>query len=73
MAQSGKVGLPCPPVEIKLRDFDEAGYHATNDPQQGEICIRGPAICQGYCKSFLPQLSSQSADEEVALQTRDKI
>lgn len=50
MAQSGKVGLPCPPVEIKLRDFDEAGYHATNDPQQGEICIRGPAICQGYYK-----------------------
>jgi len=50
MAQSGKVGLPCPPVEIKLRDFEEAGYHATNDPQQGEICIRGPAICQGYYK-----------------------
>ncbi|GAA6006589.1 hypothetical protein JCM11491_003108 [Sporobolomyces phaffii] len=58
MAASGKVGLPCPPVEIKLRDFEEAGYHAQGTPQQGEICLRGSAICQGYYKR--PDLTEEA-------------
>jgi long-chain acyl-CoA synthetase len=36
-------------VEIKLVDFPEAGYHATNKPRpQGEIWIRGPSVTQRY-------------------------
>ncbi|GAA5902462.1 uncharacterized protein JCM6883_001417 [Sporobolomyces salmoneus] len=50
MARPGTVGLPCPPVEIKLRDFSDAGYRAQGNPQEGEICMRGPAICKGYYK-----------------------
>lgn len=35
-------------VEIKLVDFADAGYFASNSPPQGEIWIRGPPVFQGY-------------------------
>jgi len=35
-------------VEIKLVDFEDAGYFSTNNPPQGEIWIRGDAVTEGY-------------------------
>lgn len=35
-------------VEEKLIDFPEAGYFTSNDPPQGELCIRGPSVTTGY-------------------------
>lgn len=35
-------------VEVKLVDFPDAGYHAKNNPPQGEIWIRGPPVTGGY-------------------------
>ena len=35
-------------VEIKLVDFPDAGYFASNNPPQGEVWIRGPPVFQGY-------------------------
>lgn len=35
-------------VEEKLVDFPEAGYLTTNNPPQGELCIRGPSVTIGY-------------------------
>lgn len=35
-------------VEIKLVDFPDAGYFASNDPPQGEVWIRGPPVFEGY-------------------------
>ncbi|KAL9131594.1 MAG: hypothetical protein Q9175_006721 [Cornicularia normoerica] len=35
-------------IEIKLVDFPDAGYLASNNPPQGEIWIRGPPVFQGY-------------------------
>jgi long-chain acyl-CoA synthetase len=37
---------PC--VEIKLVDYPEAGYFSSNNPPQGEICIRGEPVMTGY-------------------------
>ncbi|KAI6142947.1 acetyl-CoA synthetase-like protein [Pisolithus tinctorius] len=50
LQQYGSVGLPSPSIEIKLRDVPEAGYKSTNNPPQGEVCIRGPAVTKGYYK-----------------------
>lgn len=36
-------------IEIKLVDFGEAGYYATNKPNpQGEVWIRGPSVLEEY-------------------------
>ncbi|KAK5123040.1 long-chain fatty acid-CoA ligase [Cryomyces antarcticus] len=35
-------------IEVKLVDFPDAGYHAANDPPQGEIWIRGGSVAEGY-------------------------
>lgn len=50
LMQYGSVGLPVPSVEIKLLDVPEAGYKSSNNPPQGEVCIRGPAVTKGYYK-----------------------
>ncbi|KAF9257898.1 long-chain-fatty-acid-CoA-ligase [Marasmius fiardii PR-910] len=46
----GSVGLPVPSTEIKLLDVPEAGYTSSNNPPQGEVCIRGPSVSKGYFK-----------------------
>ncbi|KAH9942109.1 long-chain-fatty-acid-CoA-ligase [Amylocystis lapponica] len=46
----GTVGLPMASIELKLKDVAEAGYLSTNDPPQGELCVRGPSLIQGYFK-----------------------
>lgn len=35
-------------IEVKLVDFPDAGYYATNNPPQGEIWIRGGGVTDGY-------------------------
>ncbi|EGN92303.1 hypothetical protein SERLA73DRAFT_99477 [Serpula lacrymans var. lacrymans S7.3] len=48
--QYGSVGLPVPSIEIKFLDVPDAGYLSTNNPPQGEVCIRGPSVTKGYYK-----------------------
>ncbi|CAA7262325.1 unnamed protein product [Cyclocybe aegerita] len=56
----GTVGVPVPSIEVKLRDVEDAGYLSTNNPPQGEVCIRGPSVVTGYYKR--PDLN---ADESI--------
>ncbi|EKG10066.1 AMP-dependent synthetase/ligase [Macrophomina phaseolina MS6] len=35
-------------IEVKLVDFEDAGYFADNNPPQGEIWIRGGGVTEGY-------------------------
>lgn len=37
-------------VEVKLIDYEEAGYFASSSPPEGEICIRGASIVESYWK-----------------------
>ena len=53
------VGLPVPSIEIKLLDVVDAGYLASNKPPQGEVCIRGPSVLNGYYKR--PDLNSDES------------
>ncbi|KAG2119405.1 hypothetical protein DEU56DRAFT_122158 [Suillus clintonianus] len=50
LMQYRSVGLPVPSTEIKFLDVPEAGYKSTNNPPQGEVCIRGPSVTKGYYK-----------------------
>ncbi|KAG2039421.1 long-chain-fatty-acid-CoA-ligase [Suillus americanus] len=50
LMQYRSVGLPVPSAEIKFLDVPEAGYKSTNNPPQGEVCIRGPSVTKGYYK-----------------------
>lgn len=47
----GRVGSPITPSDIRLVNWEEAGYRVTNKPYpQGEIIIGGDNIAQGYFK-----------------------
>ncbi|KFM80190.1 Long-chain-fatty-acid--CoA ligase 1, partial [Stegodyphus mimosarum] len=61
------VGPPLPCSQIKLVDVVEMGYFSNNN--QGEICIRGPSLFQGYFKN--PEKTSEAIDENGWLHTGD--
>ncbi|SCZ97936.1 BZ3500_MvSof-1268-A1-R1_Chr3-3g06468 [Microbotryum saponariae] len=69
LLQSGVVGVPCPSIEAKLVDFEEAGYFSTNSPPQGEVWIRGPTVTKGYFKR--EDLTKEAITEDGWFQTGD--
>lgn len=63
------VGGPVPGAEIKLVDSPEAGYLSTNNPPQGEIYLRGPALFKGYYKR--PDLDAEAITPDGWFKTGD--
>ncbi|KAK1969873.1 AMP-binding enzyme [Colletotrichum sublineola] len=57
-------------IEIKLVDFAEAGYYATNKPNpQGEIWIRGPSVLEEYYEN--PKETEEALTEDGWFKTGD--
>src|ERR1700678_2269736 len=59
------IGLPVPPIKIKLLDVVDAGYLASNTTPQGEICICGPSILSGYYKC--PDLNADTIRARICI------
>lgn len=61
-------GMPAS-AEVKLVDFEDAGYFAHNNPPQGEIWIRGDSITSGYLD--LPEETKESFTDDGWFKTGD--
>ncbi|XP_030071903.1 fatty acid CoA ligase Acsl3 [Microcaecilia unicolor] len=49
---TGRVGAPLACCEIRLKDWEEGGYHCTDKPNpRGEIVIGGSNVTMGYYKN----------------------
>ncbi|EOA83939.1 long-chain fatty acid-CoA ligase [Exserohilum turcicum] len=56
-------------IEMKLVDFADAGYFATNKPPQGEIWIRGGGVTDGYLD--MPEETKENFTEDGWFKTGD--
>lgn len=64
------MGGPGVGVEFKLDDLPEMNYTRNSRPwPAGEICIRGPAVFEGYFKNR--ELTDETVDKDGWLRTGD--
>lgn len=56
-------------IEVKLVDFEDAGYFAANNPPQGEIWIRGAPVFSGYFEN--EQETKEALTEDGWMKTGD--
>lgn len=56
-------------IEVKLVDFEEAGYFTSSNPPQGEIWIRGGSVTSGYLD--LPEENKENFSDDGWFKTGD--
>ncbi|NXB10214.1 ACSL5 ligase, partial [Cnemophilus loriae] len=64
---SGHVGAPLACNIIKLDDVEEMSYFSSNN--EGEVCIKGPNVFNGYLKD--PEKTAEAIDKDGWLHTGD--
>ncbi|XP_047434406.1 long-chain-fatty-acid--CoA ligase 1a isoform X2 [Mugil cephalus] len=64
---AGHVGPPLPCNYVKLVDVAEMNYLAANG--EGEVCVKGPNVFQGYLKD--PDKTAEAIDKDGWLHTGD--
>ncbi|XP_069349119.1 long-chain-fatty-acid--CoA ligase 1 isoform X3 [Eulemur rufifrons] len=64
---AGHVGAPMPCSLIKLIDVEEMNYMAAKG--EGEVCVKGPNVFQGYLKD--PVKTAEALDKDGWLHTGD--
>ncbi|KAM3612432.1 uncharacterized protein V6R79_008283 [Siganus canaliculatus] len=64
---AGHVGAPLPCNSVKLVDVPEMNYLAANG--EGEVCVKGPNVFQGYLKD--PEKTEEAIDAAGWLHTGD--
>ncbi|NWW00199.1 ACSL5 ligase, partial [Machaerirhynchus nigripectus] len=64
---TGHVGAPLACNIIKLDDVEEMSYFSSNN--EGEVCIKGPNVFNGYLKD--PEKTAEAIDKDGWLHTGD--
>ncbi|XP_064201164.1 long-chain-fatty-acid--CoA ligase 1-like isoform X1 [Anguilla rostrata] len=64
---AGHVGAPLPCNSVKLVDVAEMNYYAING--EGEVCVKGPNVFQGYLKD--PEKTEETIDKDGWVHTGD--